>query len=848
MKKSDKWNRRKKKRDVIQFHVGPCQGQQTSGRARWMRLAVCYAALLLLGFGLIRMYGDVFTEAESAGKASVAALVLFAALFVAGYEFFPKKKYWNFILLLAFVGYGAVRFRALYQGLTAIVNEILQFINDYYTVQIPLFGVQTAGAVAEPAKVTEILLFLLGLLLWQMAYGICRKRNLILVLCPGLLILFGELLVGYAPQSLGVFCFVTGAVVCAVWCTGKRAEAGDGLVEARTREAAVVSTLLVVICAITAVTGAKASTTIIAKQSQMLAYQQYLERSVAEFHIFSYLQGESGKVNNHTPYYLGKEVLEVSVEKQMRENVYLRGYVGDTYQSGTWKNHSKKAFADEVASWSESDEQKAGFEILNLLYTSQKQSKELERGTYTISYVAPGNQYAYFPYYTRDNAAQEEMSVSADAMIFRKKQQEITINGIYNQSLFTVLENSEYAEETPVQKEYQNYVKRYLELPDNLPELDHLGEEMRARLDENGLEDGSLLKAVAAVSLVRSEINTRVSYSKNLERVPVGADVVENFLFQSGKGYCTHYASAGVLLLRELGIPARYVSGYVVGKDEFQKREDGRYTARVLDSDAHAWVEIYVSGIGWIPVEMIEGVDTRLDSLQMISSTDGSSGIMFEDSQNHTQIYALGKTVSEGGLSDWLEEAVGQKIVVEEETDGTTEEADPKPAADSETEKVLPTEQPDTEAAFKTAPSEGEKGQQKNIEGNQEENVSQITTTQKVVIAVVILAAVAGVAGVMLVYMRKKRIAASFMQENHRKAVQSITTQMYRILRKKGAFTEKEPDDVDFVNALLHQNGIFTEEEVADLCKIMEEAAFGRKEITGTDVRFCHKMYRKLLK
>lgn len=55
-----------------------------------------------------------------------------------------------------------------------------------------------------------------------------------------------------------------------------------------------------------------------------------------------------------------------------------------------------------------------------------------------------------------------------------------------------------------------------------------------------------------------------------------------------------------------MGVPARYVTGYAVDTDAI-KPYKGVYSGKVLDSDAHAWVEIYVNNIGWIPVEMTAG-------------------------------------------------------------------------------------------------------------------------------------------------------------------------------------------------------------------------------------------------
>ena len=78
-----------------------------------------------------------------------------------------------------------------------------------------------------------------------------------------------------------------------------------------------------------------------------------------------------------------------------------------------------------------------------------------------------------------------------------------------------------------------------------------------------------------------------------------GEDFVSHFLTE-GRGYCIHFATAGALLLRMQGIPARYVTGYTV-------QLDGQGRGEALDSDAHAWVEIYLDGYGWHPVEMTPG-------------------------------------------------------------------------------------------------------------------------------------------------------------------------------------------------------------------------------------------------
>jgi Transglutaminase-like superfamily/TgpA N-terminal domain len=72
-------------------------------------------------------------------------------------------------------------------------------------------------------------------------------------------------------------------------------------------------------------------------------------------------------------------------------------------------------------------------------------------------------------------------------------------------------------------------------------------------------------------------------------------DVVDDFLFDSRRGWCEQVASATVMLLRANGIPARLVTGYLPSV----RNSDGSLTA--LSRDAHAWVEMYLPGRGWAP-------------------------------------------------------------------------------------------------------------------------------------------------------------------------------------------------------------------------------------------------------
>ena len=127
---------------------------------------------------------------------------------------------------------------------------------------------------------------------------------------------------------------------------------------------------------------------------------------------------------------------------------------------------------------------------------------------------------------------------------------------------------------------------------------------------EKGLKEGE----EGLVEKVQQFLQEEYRYTLSPGLTPEGKDFVEYFLFEQGEGYCSHFASAAVLLYRSLRIPARYVVGYVVSPDSISESANGatiewdeqNEVKRVLVSDekAHAWVEVYVDGFGWYPVEV----------------------------------------------------------------------------------------------------------------------------------------------------------------------------------------------------------------------------------------------------
>ncbi len=108
---------------------------------------------------------------------------------------------------------------------------------------------------------------------------------------------------------------------------------------------------------------------------------------------------------------------------------------------------------------------------------------------------------------------------------------------------------------------------------------------------------------------IRKWIAACAVYDLSPGKTPQTRDFIRFFLLENHKGYCVHFASAGTVIARYLGIPARYCEGYLLGDDVLQQAKETRngYTVTLTDRQAHAWCECYIDGFGWIPFEMTPG-------------------------------------------------------------------------------------------------------------------------------------------------------------------------------------------------------------------------------------------------
>jgi len=277
---------------------------------------------------------------------------------------------------------------------------------------------------------------------------------------------------------------------------------------------------------------------------------------------------------------LGDAVLfTVQVPEAARDlpRLYWRGRVYDEYTDGNWTTT-----ADSIA---EFDPDEEGFDPAGSGYGPQS---TFYFTTYitnqSLLYLLPepfwisrAGEYKYFPV----GDERVDMVMMRTTRNLKAGEMYSTRSRLTNP---TVLQLRQAGEDYP-----QGVTERYLQLPENFsPRIKNLALEI-TRGAETPYD-----KATIVTDYLRQEID----YVERIQAPPPDTDLMEWFLFDSKEGFCNYYATAGVLMLRAVGVPARLAVGYAEGEPN-----DDRTVYNILQKDAHAWMEVYFPEIGWVEFE-----------------------------------------------------------------------------------------------------------------------------------------------------------------------------------------------------------------------------------------------------
>lgn len=136
----------------------------------------------------------------------------------------------------------------------------------------------------------------------------------------------------------------------------------------------------------------------------------------------------------------------------------------------------------------------------------------------------------------------------------------------------------------------------YMDVPSNVKSV----------LLKLGMDEGIAIEDPDKVEKIAYYIQNAAVYNLHFPEFPANEDMVVYFLTKGKQGICQHFAAAATLMYRVYGIPARYTVGYM-------KKGVANQWTTVDGMCGHAWVEIYLDGVGWIPME-VTGASAEGDS------------------------------------------------------------------------------------------------------------------------------------------------------------------------------------------------------------------------------------------
>ena len=313
-----------------------------------------------------------------------------------------------------------------------------------------------------------------------------------------------------------------------------------------------------------------------------------------------------------------KENVVLEVESEYHGTVYLRGTSAAVYTGQEWANLPEQVYENGLGEDGQPNSVQ-GFAPVNFPALASGSSRYYEM---TITYPRSLSGWMFTPYqllsspdeimdvtFVHDTHLQRDFGIRTKNLYFIPPEE------------IQVLSRSTQWEAAVAEADYRQFVyENYLDVPNDFQET--FRKFAQAYLQQYGnlgySGDMTLPPKVIQARLVALTLSQMTEYDLNTPLTPEGEDFVDYFLNESRRGYCVHYASAGVLFMRYLGIPARYVTGYLTKVPASGKVE-------VLDSDAHAWVEIYLDGYGWYPVEMTPPAEIGLAPGEGIGETPPES-------------------------------------------------------------------------------------------------------------------------------------------------------------------------------------------------------------------------------
>lgn len=569
-------------------------------------VAIPFTPFILLPGLLVLVLVQLKGRVRAIGMASLAAILLFL-----------------FFYYFTYIG----------NGMLIVINHITEQIGAKYGVVILPYEV----SIVKAAYQTGINLFFMyvGIMIALcMAYIVLRKRVYLLwvltITCIVLQLIYHGQASFYVHVHAGLLCAVILFTLWSIQLHTKKI----GKINARIFITAMLPIFIVVAIASATLFWIKPEAiyeknehvTTFAQDSIMQINQLRYEKNETN----SFTDGDFTRLNDLT---LAEDVaLEVIMDKPT--SYYLRGFVGSEYTKNKWEPLKSEMIYEnkDTTYWL----QKEGFHALNqlsILNNLTAIDSLSDTTKITINNVAANSKYYYIPYELHTDpekiigkkSFRDDMLTTPSFFGDRFYQYEAYTNLV---AYYPTLAKELYQLPNDVQKSYVNkeshyntYVyETYTSLPTYIEAL--LDNHIEIAEDEKGH-----IAYEQAIDFIKQYLQENISYSLTPEKQDARQDFLLHTLEDAKEGYAVHYATAATLMFRYVGIPARYVEGYLITPKDIKDKEPYE-KIDIRGTNAHAWTEIYLDQIGWIPLEMTPPYEKMMAQTDMSHYPKGTDGVM----------------------------------------------------------------------------------------------------------------------------------------------------------------------------------------------------------------------------
>lgn len=773
------------------------------------------------------MLDDIFGFGEMSARAILDSIVV-TLIVSGGMEFidFLDYKYKRWVIrCVPLVGTGLLSlYFFMFKGGEKVIGGLMNFAAQYIQKWNVYYktGIKISASKVNSVElgVSFIFIVLIFLSVWLCK---CRGKRLFLSLIS-IFVIGIEVTVGYAPSVKGLLIMLVGILLANALAYDKPdfvASIKERTVDSLRRK--YMYMLYVSVIVVTLSMGIKMVVTPSVKDSlkyssDVKAIQKSIINNFSLSNIIESIgenlwnKNKNGEIiSNMALSFKNVPVFKMYTDRMPRETMYIKGFYGAQYTGGRWLNDGDDFEKAVKEAGYDVEEVKEKISLMSKKrvenYFASSSSKELYPVKATLEYLKKNNKVAYVPYF-----ADVYSEIDIEGGVYYKKEKELTkISYLFHQENldyedYSIMSFVDFKEDWEIW--YEEYVcDNYLSVPGGMDGIMDIAHELTFKNNlqtMEGVPGENTLRARAA-KVVAAWMAKNMSYTLEPPTLPRNADPIEYFVSVSKEGYCMHYASAATLILREMGVPARYVSGYYVDASDFELGDDD-YVGIIKDNASHAWVEIYLDRLGWVPLEVTTTYyDGRNPNVEPSDSD---------------------KEKDKESTSDAADEATSDEISSSEATSSSDENT--------------------------STGASGVAGKEESTKGAGYYGTNNDALRGNIFVKVFVVAAFAIVIpfGIYMIIkhyrLKEEKLRILVAKKRKARAIKTINRNLYVKLKKKGKLIGSKHTDEAYKEALIKAYPEVIREEWDRYMDIVKEMAFSNNDGNVEDMEFCYEIYKRV--